>query len=416
MNKLLYIFLFFFLFLGCRKNDTPVWRTLKQAEACMNQYPDSAFRLLQTVPMVGSLYGKERAKYSLLYVQACDKLKNYVENDSLIRFAVDYYQGKGQNLDAAKSYFYLGTVFRNVNDYASAVEAYLEALKRMPEECLDKTLALIYYYLGDSYYEQDMYPEAKEAFGKANDVYLAIGDTLQTFFSLRGIANVYLLENKVDDALKYFELALELAERENNFYWMSHAYDRLSIVYCYRIGNLSVALDYIEKALAIDSLKSVLSTKGEILLRMDSLKEAKKHFILALENCTELNTKASCFLALCKLEKRLGNYKEACGYADSSYLYLDSIRMIQKSTEILKINRKFEHGILKLKMEARTKIYFYILIFMGVCIILLVIVFFLIRMNKHKKEEMEKQSLDFEFKIDTINKFVEDKLGETLSA
>ena len=73
---------------GCRKHY-PVAEKLLQAEAVMNEHPDSALNLLKGIAQSELQTQAHHARYALLYSQALDK--NYIDltNDSLINIAVD---------------------------------------------------------------------------------------------------------------------------------------------------------------------------------------------------------------------------------------------------------------------------------------------------------------------------------------
>lgn len=89
---------------GCKQTD--VTQVLDRAETCMAERPDSSLYLLRTLDkrhISGSL---RKARYALLYSQALDKNYIDVDNDSLIRVAVDYYKGHGTSHEKALAYFY----------------------------------------------------------------------------------------------------------------------------------------------------------------------------------------------------------------------------------------------------------------------------------------------------------------------
>lgn len=136
------------LFAGCNRHSAQTESIMKQAKKCISEYPDSALHLLQSIPSPTTLKGKEQADYALLYTQACDK--NYIlsSTDSLIRFAVDYY-GKGYDMNAALSYFYLGCVYWNGGRNVDAVNAFLKASEAFPAGATDRLFLQIHIYLGE---------------------------------------------------------------------------------------------------------------------------------------------------------------------------------------------------------------------------------------------------------------------------
>ena len=111
MNKIPTILLLLGLLLLMACNDPKhVTDTLHRAEALMNEHPDSALTLLQSVSPDEMGQNRTRALYALLYTQAQDK--NYIDetNDSLISVAVDYYRNTDDVRHQFLSYYYQGRV------------------------------------------------------------------------------------------------------------------------------------------------------------------------------------------------------------------------------------------------------------------------------------------------------------------
>ena len=87
------IFLLFILVALISCNDPKsVTDTLHRAEALMNEYPDSAWTLLNTISPDEMEQNRNRTLYALLYTQAQDKTYRDETDDSLISVAVDYYR------------------------------------------------------------------------------------------------------------------------------------------------------------------------------------------------------------------------------------------------------------------------------------------------------------------------------------
>ena len=105
----------------------PVTDALHRAEALMNEYPDSAWAILNTLSPDEMGQNSTRAHYALLYTQAQDK--NYIDevNDSLISVAVDYYRHTDDVRHKFLSYYYKGRVLANAENYLDATTCYMEA-------------------------------------------------------------------------------------------------------------------------------------------------------------------------------------------------------------------------------------------------------------------------------------------------
>ena len=120
------ILISFILFLSCssfiNRNDD-----LLKIESIINDFPDSALVLLNSIER-SSLKSKEaEARYSLLYAMALDK--NYIDicSDSIIAPALEYYTRKGSNDDKLKVNYYRGIIGRNKGDHEEAMKFYVVA-------------------------------------------------------------------------------------------------------------------------------------------------------------------------------------------------------------------------------------------------------------------------------------------------
>ncbi|MCL2739365.1 MAG: hypothetical protein FWE30_07975, partial [Bacteroidales bacterium] len=92
-------------------NDKTILATLDTAEALMQEQPDSALYVLQSLDGHYIPYGILRARYALLYTQARDKNYLPISGDSLINIAVRYYSQKKDKQKLGWAYLYLGTAY-----------------------------------------------------------------------------------------------------------------------------------------------------------------------------------------------------------------------------------------------------------------------------------------------------------------
>ena len=87
--------------------DSRKLETIRQAEMLMQEQPDSALRMLQTINR-HSLHGEPLARYALVYSIAQDKSGQDVTNDSLLRIAPEYYSQHPDDSLYARSQYYMG--------------------------------------------------------------------------------------------------------------------------------------------------------------------------------------------------------------------------------------------------------------------------------------------------------------------
>ncbi len=79
------------LCVSCTSTDGDIIATLDHAESVMEEHPDSALAMLDTLRSESLRTEKDRARYALLYTQARIKNQYHDSNDSLINVAVNYY-------------------------------------------------------------------------------------------------------------------------------------------------------------------------------------------------------------------------------------------------------------------------------------------------------------------------------------
>ena len=118
--------------------------THKQAEAVMQEHPDSALALLQAINPDNLTTDRGRAMHALLLSQAYDK--NYIDltDDSLISIAVDYFAPTNEHHYAMLAHFYHGRVLQNANRLAESSVALINAENHALKINDDFYLGMIY--------------------------------------------------------------------------------------------------------------------------------------------------------------------------------------------------------------------------------------------------------------------------------
>lgn len=137
------------------------------AERLLEEQPDSAMRLLNSITVDDIFFDDEKARYALLYSQVQDK--NYIDetSDSLIRIAVDKYNIDGTPLQQFLSFYYWGRIQYNAGNYYSALATYSRAEQLAPHIDNHRTLGLLYSQMGDIYLQHFDYPKSLQSFKTA---------------------------------------------------------------------------------------------------------------------------------------------------------------------------------------------------------------------------------------------------------
>ena len=194
----------------------PVTDTLHRAEALMNEYPDSAWTLLNTISPDEMEQNRNRALYALLYTQAQDKTYRDETNDSLISVAVDYYRNTEDVRHKFLSYYYKGRVHFNDKDYLSATTCYMEAEQLVDEVGDDYLAGLLYAELGRIYRLYYDYPKSLEAYQKAAECYECAGKIRHRNYIWYNQSNVCRNMEQYDESERLLRTTLESAKQDED--------------------------------------------------------------------------------------------------------------------------------------------------------------------------------------------------------
>lgn len=411
MNRAFYILLFILSLYGCNaETSQKVNETLYQAENCMEESPDSALLFLQHIPHPEELKGKVQADYALLYSQACDKNRISVTSDSLIRIAVRYYEDKDEDLNAAKSYFYQGCVYRNANQDAMAIEAYLKALDKMPKNVVHKLWMQIYFNLGERYNNQNLYGSSMEMFQKCLGASRELKDSSLLFFPYREIARTYLFEGKNDSALMYYQKALIVSRLTHDDFWEATILSDMSQTYLYKRDTLK-AEQLIEASIEKNKSAGGLYLKSKFLYYNNELDSAKRLLLTACRS-RDLYDKASCYSLLYEIEKKQQNHSSAYTYNDSFNLYRDSIEILKQHQEVQALYTKHTLELQRKETEKKEDNIYRIICLTLIIFLLSGLCLYLYIKKKYKEYLLRKRILVLNDQNQTISNYLERRLGE----
>ena len=201
--------------LACN-DPKPITETLHRAEALMNEHPDSAFTLLQTLDIKDMQQKENRALYALLYTQAQDK--NYIDetNDSLITLATEHYRQTDDVRHKFLSFYYKGRIYFNTKDYLNATTCYMEAEQLADEVEDDYLVGLLYAELGRIYRLYYDYPKSLEAYQKAAECYERIGKIRHRNYMWYNQSSIYRNMNDYVRSEEMLRLALASGKEEHD--------------------------------------------------------------------------------------------------------------------------------------------------------------------------------------------------------
>lgn len=228
--KLLLIILFGASLVGCR-SDADIRHRLDTAEEYLQQAPDISLGILQRIDPDMIRGNGIRAEYALLYSMALDKNGIFVESDSLIRIARDYYRRSGDLRRRCLSKYYGGLVQRNRGEAAEALVDYLGAESDCSLLGDHYLLGLLYNEIGEIYCSRYDYSNSLKYARKSYDNYRSAGKTHHCAYALGLMGKSFAELSQPDSACRYFLASLDISESCRDTAMISYTLANLALAY-----------------------------------------------------------------------------------------------------------------------------------------------------------------------------------------
>lgn len=367
------------------------------ADSLMETYPDSALSILESITYPQKMPRADRALYALLLTQA--RHKNYIalEDDSLIKTAVDYYGDKKKSLRAAKAHYYWGATYSEMGYTSFAVEEYLTAIRLMPVR--DEFLAMIYDNLAECYERDELFDIAIGAYRQA---YQILRGGSQQIYPLRGIARMCLLQNKKDSALVYYQQALDCALVEQDSSLIGALYHDLAMAYSEKKDYIQ-ADKYVSKAIMIqgqDAVNVCLS-KAQIMLNLNKLDSASYFYSKNVDQL-DIYGKAVYYDGMYQIAKKRGEWKTATENIDAYKILYGSIQFITDNEELNRLMDKHQLEEHKRLLSEHTKMLIFSLITAFFLLMIICVFCFMWNDRKRKKRFIALQRELTQKRVDTM--------------
>ena len=424
MKRTLYQFLLLLLLLTGCNDPKPVTDALTRAETLMNEYPDSAWAVLNTLSPDEMGQNRTRAHYALLYTQAQDKTYRDETNDSLISIAVDYYRHTDDARRKFLSYYCKGRVYTNAKDYLNATSCYMEAEQLADAVGDDYLTGLLYAELGRIYRLYYDYPKSLEAHQKAAECYERAGKTRHRNYMWYNQSTICRNMNRYEESERFLRMALTSAKEAKDIALVELCLGNLVMLCIEEDRMVEAQTLYAELELLIDEGHG----SSSFVAKLSKMYLSERDFIRA-KQCIEtgwhraVNRKDSIqmFFSSASLLSALGEDKTA--YAElmkGVSLQTDEAHQALQQPVLTAqrdyLSEKLEFETYRLRMEKRLRV-LYILVF---ALLLMVVTLFLSRQLKKEKEkarktidelnlEMLQRDKESRYKIESLLTELEDK-------
>ena len=190
------------LLAGC--GDRRIDQMLSSIDALMNNHPDSALRMLDSLKSEKPHWSRsQRMRYDLLHLKAENKAFVPLTSDSVAKDLVSYYDTWGNANERMMAHYLLGCVYRDKGDSPRAIDAYQKAISQADTTATDcdfYTLSCVYAQMAGVYHQQLLFTNEINARRLSSHFAHYSKDTLQVILNLSKSAGAYLLLNKKDSA------------------------------------------------------------------------------------------------------------------------------------------------------------------------------------------------------------------------
>lgn len=399
-NIALIILLIAFLPVACNERQSNN-RQLILADSLMQSRPDSALCILQDISMEKLTTQADSAYYVLLLTQARDK--NYVvqTDDSLIRYAVAYYDKTNDVRMQAKAHYYWGCVYRDMNRQAEAIREFLIAAPLTEKAKEKRQLGLVYNNIGFIYNIQGFNEKADSIYQLMEVIAQEVKDTALWSEALSKQGSIALTKGK-----EYFPIA---EQKLSDAFW---AVDRvrnngLKANISASLSNLYSRMNQGEKALYYAKLN--------LSLRRDTARSYHAFLILgdAYYKCGQYDSaifylnkslmskdygrKAGAYMRLADIAMIQGNAALSVELERNSSAYKDSLYKFRRSVvanEMIEAETDAHTMLQKIYYKGRLNMYLYAFILITAMIIIVALSLYKRYRRKNDLLQKDKQQLE----------------------
>lgn len=396
---LMFLSIIFFL-IACSEQQSDN-KQLILVDSLMQSQPDSALNILRGISMENFATQADSAYYALLLTQARDK--NYIvqTDDSLIRYAVAYYDKTNDVRMQAKAHYYWGCVYRDMNRQAEAFREFLIAAPLTERAKEKRQLGLVYNNIGFIYMIQDFNEKADSIYRLMEVIAQEVKDTALWSEALfrqasiditKGEEYFPIAEQKLSDAFAAVDRVGNNGLKANISASLSNLYSRMDegekALYYARL-NLSLRRDTARAYYAFLLL-------GDAYYKLDQYDSATFYLNKSLLS-KDYGRKAGAYMRLADIAMIQGNADLSVELERNSSAYKDSLYKLRRSVVANKmIEAKADAQTMLQKLYYKGRLNIYIYGFMLITVIIVAIVFFLYRRYQRKNDLLQRDKQELE--------------------
>lgn len=325
---------------GCRNRDGYPF-ALRQAERYVMVAPDSALMWLSKMKDgIGDSPREVRMYYYLLTTKVQDKLMIRHISDSLMKEVVMYYEDTDNRNLLPEAYYYLASVYRDMNDSPRALRFFQRAIDAGSEKNDYRLLGQAYGQIGTLFAYQDLYKESMKAKCNALFYYEKSGSLKNCIHSLIGQARMYKALDNLDSALICYNKADSLSWSIGNGKLHSTVVSEKAWI-SYERGEKKQAQCMLW-SLHSRQQGNALLCLGKICFEEEQWDSAR-YYLKVATKYGDLYQQMDASRCLSELEECTGNLKKALYYNNVYKAYHDSVRIMMRTETLGKIQSLYNY-------------------------------------------------------------------------
>ncbi len=368
---------------------------LRQAASVMQERPDSALRLLQSLDR-HRLRGEREARYALLYTMAQNKCGLDVSRDSLLRIAYEFYLCHPKHVLAPRAYLYMGRYYSLNDSTKKASECLLQSMQlaELRKDYYTEYLAL------DDLRRVIAAGNPRQALAYAKDACRLYEEKCPPNIYnkvqlLLGIVCCYNLCNETDSALWSLDQALPLAQKHGDSALIGDVYQDYALVY-ESAGEYGQSLLYAKKAwdIAPERKVSLVQNLATAYQNADSLVQAALLYKTVAEQ-GNLTYKFTAYQELAQIARKQSEESAASEYTDSMVYYLGEMYMnaVEDNAQYSKERERMLAD--KYAMQTRTIYIRWILIVIGLMALCIPVLFYYVHKAEVSKQMLAREKAEY---------------------
>lgn len=355
MKKFIYLVALLGVVASCNFSNNQFTSQLEYLDSQLEQNPEMVWDSLKKMDSQ-KMSPSQQAYYYLLDASATDKNLVYLENDSTLRVALDYYEDQKDFYNLARCQYYLGKYTQKKQQTKLAYKFFKAAEENFIQSNSKHIhlLGLIYYRIG-FLQKQQQYPEEAELFAqKSLKIFDETKDTISFAYSLRLISLLKINAKKFEEAKELLQKCMLLLsdikdKSEKVFQVQNTVLSTTSYLYR-KTGYFDKSLEYAKKSLSLYKKENRkipsecyfnIALTYYLLNDTDSTQFYNNKLLIRAKEENNVFNLINAYKISSKLENNSGNYRKAYDYLKLINGLKDTLDDTRNKANLLELEKRY---------------------------------------------------------------------------